>query len=137
VAISESERRELHAAVEQGIGTRAADLLLAMTEPELPFVLRAEMADLKTELRAEMGELRVEMADLKIELRAEMGQLRSEMADLKTELRAEMTGLRGDMARLESRLDARIGSQVPKLWAANMASMVGVAGLVLAAGALV
>jgi hypothetical protein len=47
VAISESERRELHAAVEQGIGTRAADLLLAMTEPELPFVLRAEMADLK------------------------------------------------------------------------------------------
>jgi hypothetical protein len=95
------------------------------------------MAGLKTELRAEMGELRVEMADLKIELRAEMGQLRSEMADLKTELRAEMTGLRGDMARLESRLDARIGSQVPKLWAANMASMLGVAGLVLAAGALV
>jgi chromosome segregation ATPase len=131
VAISESERRELHAAVEQGIGTRAADLLLAMTEPELPFVLRAEMADLKAELRTEI-------ADLKTELRTEMGQLRSEMAELKIELRTdmgelrvEMAGIRGEIADLRGDLKA----QASKFYAANVLSVISVAGLVAGAGA--
>lgn len=83
MAISERERRELHEVVEQGLGTRAADLLLAMSEPELPSVLRTEMADLRTELKTEMS------------------------------------------------------AQYVKVAVTNIGSMIGLAGLVLAAGALV
>lgn len=86
MAMSERERRELHEVVEQGLGTRAADLLLAMSEPELPSVLRAEMAELRTE-----------------------------MAELRTE----------------------VSAQHAKVAVTNIGSMIGLAGLVLAAGALV
>ena len=45
---------------------------------------------------------------------------------------ADITTLRAEMVRLESKMDA----QLPKLVAANIASMIGVAGLVLAAAKL-
>ncbi len=72
--------------------------------------LRAEMAGLRAELRGEMAELRGEMA----ELRGEMGELRGEMG----ELRGEMRGM------------------LPRLYAANLLGMIGVAGLVLAAASI-
>jgi hypothetical protein len=52
-------------------------------------VLRAEMGELRAEMRGEMGELRAEM-------RGEMGELRAEM-------RGEMGELRIDMHRLHNR----------------------------------
>ena len=116
--LSERDRRELHAAVERHLGARAADLLLAMNEPELPFVLRGEMA----ELRGEMAELRSELRGEMVELRSE---LRGEMAELRSELRGGMAKLGGEVSKV-----------VPRVWAANLASMVGVAGVVIAAGAL-
>lgn len=57
MAISERERRELHEAVGRGISARAADLLLAMTEPELPYVVHAEMAELRGEMAGPRGDL--------------------------------------------------------------------------------
>ena len=57
----------------------------------------------------------------KADVAASSGQLRGEMA----ELRGEMAQLRGE-----------VHAVLPKLIAANIASMIGVAGLVLAAGAL-
>ena len=51
---------------------------------------------------------------------------RRDLEDLGRELRVEIAQLRADYA-----------AQLPKLVAANIASMIGVAGLVLAAGAVV
>jgi len=51
--------------------------------------------------------------------------LRSGMAGLRSEVRDEMAELRGG-----------INAQLPRLYAANIASMLGVAGLVLAAARL-
>ena len=51
--------------------------------------------------------------------------IRGEMAELRAELKGEITLLRGE-----------IRAQLPKLIAANIASMIGVAGLVLAAAKL-
>ena len=59
--------------------------------------------------------------------------IRGEMAELRGELRGEMAELRGEMAELRGEMRA----QLPKLIAANIASMMGVSGLVLAAAALV
>jgi hypothetical protein len=55
------------------------------------------------------------------ELRGEMSELRGEMALLRAEFKGEIT---------------KVQSQLPKLIAANIASMIGVAGVVLAGGAL-
>jgi hypothetical protein len=60
-----------------------------------------------------------------VALRGEMAQVRGEMAELRAELRGEMAELR-----------AEVKAQLPRLIAANIASMMGVAGLVLAAAKL-
>jgi chromosome segregation ATPase len=73
-------------------------------------------------LRAEMADLRAQMA----ELRAEMAELRAEMADLRTELRAEM-------AALELRLNDRIDAKFNRVIGANIASVVTIAAVILAA----
>jgi len=73
--------------------------------------LRGEMAELR-------GDLRGEMAELRGDLRGEMAEVRGEMA----EVRGEMAELRGDIAAM-----------YPKLAATNIASMIGVAALVIGA----
>ena len=60
-----------------------------------------------------------------VAIRGEMAQLRGEMAELRAELKAEIGELRVELK-----------SQLPRLYAANIASMIGVAGLVLAAAKL-
>lgn len=60
-----------------------------------------------------------------VAVRGEMAELRGEMAELRAELKGEIAELRGD-----------IKAQLPRLYAANIASMIGVAGLVLAAAKL-
>ena len=55
---------------------------------------------------------------------------------LDSDLRALGSELRGEMAELRAELKGEMKAQLPKLIAANIASMVGVAGLVLAAGAV-
>jgi len=54
-------------------------------------------------------------------------------------VRGEMAGLRGEMAELRgeiAELRGEMKAQLPRLYAANVASMIGVAGLVLAAAKL-
>ena len=60
-----------------------------------------------------------------VALRGEMAEIRGEMAELRAELKGEIAELRGE-----------VRAQLPKLVAANIASMIGVAGLVLAAAKL-
>ena len=133
MALSERDRRELHELVETQLGVRTADLLLAMSEPELPAVLRGEMASLTSGLRIEMSELREELRGEMSELRGEMSELRGEMSHLREELRGEMSELRGDIAELRGQMAA----QVPRFMAVNFAAMIGLGGLVLASAALV
>lgn len=60
-----------------------------------------------------------------VAVRGEMAELRGEMAEFRAELKGEIAELRGE-----------IRAQLPRLYAANVASMIGVAGLVLAAAKL-
>jgi hypothetical protein len=72
-------------------------------------------ADLAT--KADLAGLRAELKGGIAELRGEMAEFRGEMA----EFRGEIHGVRGEMQGL-----------VPKLWAANIATMIGLSGLVFA-----
>jgi hypothetical protein len=60
-----------------------------------------------------------------VAVRGEMAQLRGEMAELRAQLKGEIANLRGE-----------IHAQLPKLYAANAATAIAVAGLVLAAAKL-
>ena len=110
--VSDSERRQLFSALERQLGEGPAGTLMELLPP-VSWADVARRSDLVA-VRGEMAELRGEMAELRAELKGEMAELRSEIV----------------------RLDAKIDAQFAKLLTANVASMFGVAGLVLAAARL-
>ncbi len=120
MAVDEHTRRVVHEWAAGSGGPEVADALMAMLPP-FPASDLATRADLE---RMEAG-LRTDMGGLRAELRGEMAELRGEMAELRAELRGEMVELRGD-----------VRGMLPRLYAANLLGMIGVAGLVLAAANL-
>lgn len=65
---------------------------------------------------------------------------RTDIDIAKTELRIEIQDLRNEVQEVRnevSDLRSRIDAQLPKLVTANIASMIGVAGIVITAGALI
>jgi len=75
---------------------------------ELGTTLRGEIGALRVELKTDMAELRAElktdMAELRAELKAEMADLKTElktdMADLRAELKTDIGGVKADLTRL-------------------------------------
>ncbi|MDQ6797179.1 MAG: hypothetical protein M3011_03975 [Actinomycetota bacterium] len=107
--VSDSNRHDLYVALEHQLGQGPTETLMQL----LPPVGWADVAR-ASDLEALGIALRGEMAELRVELRGEMAELRGEMAEPRGEIKA----------------------QLPRLYAANVASMIGVAGLVLAAAKL-
>jgi hypothetical protein len=60
--------------------------------------------------------------------KTDLGVVRSEIGALRSELKGDLAELRGEMAELRGEMR----SMVPKLWAANVATMIGISGLVFA-----
>ncbi len=126
--VSDQDRRVLYASLSQAHGEHVATIMMELLPP-VGWGEVARQSDLVA-LRGEMAGLRGEMAELRAELKGEMAELRAElkgeMAELRAELKGETAELRGEMR-----------AQLPKLIAANIASMVGLSGLVLAAASFV
>jgi len=59
--------------------------------------------------------------------------LRAEMSDLRTELRGEMSELRGEMSAMEIRLTDKISRALIWSIGANIAAMVAIAAVIVAA----
>ena len=131
---ADDDRRELFDLLEAWIGSRGAALLMSAIPP-VGWNELATKNDL-VGVRGEMAELRGEMAELRGELKGDMAELRGEMAELRAELKGEMAELRAELKGEMSDLRVEVRSMLPKLAATNIASMIGVAGLVLAAGAV-
>ena len=149
----EDTRRIVHDWAAESGGPEVAAALMANLSPVPPSelatktdlehlggALRGEVHHLGSELRGEMhqlgSELRGEMAGVKIEM-AELGsELRGEMAGVKIEMvgvRGEIAELRGEVKGQISELRGEIKAQLPRLYAANLVGMIGVAALVLGA----
>jgi hypothetical protein len=141
---SDDDRRELFDLLEAGLGSRGAALLMSHLPPVgwADLATKSDLAALRSELLGETGELRGEMGELRGkvgELRGEMGELRGEMGELRGkvgELRGEMAELRaelgGEIGALRIEVHDRMSGLVPRLWAANVATMIGLSGLVFA-----
>jgi septal ring factor EnvC (AmiA/AmiB activator) len=67
--------------------------------------LRAEIGELRSEMRTEIASVRTEIAELRTELR-------TETAVLRTEIRTEVAGLRTELAKLQRDLLIKIGGIV-------------------------
>ncbi|MCP4963466.1 MAG: hypothetical protein GY925_29880 [Actinomycetia bacterium] len=107
--ISDANRRHLYDRLVPAIGPEASEVLMELLPP-------AGWTDLAT--------------------RTDVRALTTDIEIAKTELRIEMQDLRTSVETRLAQMDGRIAGLLPKLIAANVASMGGVAGLILAATSL-
>ena len=120
--VSDEDRRELHDALERGLGAGPAATMMEL----LPPVGWADLAR-RSDLVAVRGEI--------VEVRGEVAEVRDEVA----EIRGEIVEVRGEIAKVGGEiagLSARIDGQIPKFIWANVPIMASIAGLVLAAAKL-
>ena len=128
--VSDQDRRELYEALERELGRGAAATMMELLPP-VGWGDVARQSDLVA-LRGEMAELRGELTGETAQLRGELTGVRGEIVELRGDMTGEIAQLRGEVSDLRGEIKA----QVPRLYAANLASMIGVAGLVLAAAKL-
>lgn len=100
--VSERKRRELFKALETELGPEPAETLIEMLGPLT--------------------------SDDPVARRSDIVAVKGDIA----ELRGEIAGVRGEIAELRGEVKSDIAAILPRLVAANVASMVGMAGLVLA-----
>jgi len=115
--ITDADRRKLHSALAETIGSEPSGLLMELLPPTgwAHLATQQDIDIAKTELRIEIHEFRAE--------------LKTDIHDLRTELKADIQGVRDEVKDLGARVD----SLFPKLISANIVSMIGLVGLMLAA----
>ena len=102
---------------------------------------KADIAELKAELKADIAELKADMAELKAELKADMAELETrlttdmaglkvDMASLETRLTTDMAGLKVDMASLETRMAERFEALYKQLWLGALGIVTAIAAIV-------
>jgi len=110
--ITDADRRKLYAALSEAIGPKPSDLLMELLPPTgwAHLATQQDIAILRADIDIAKTEVRIEINDLRTELKADIQDVKSEIQDVK--------------------------NMLPKLIAANIASMIGTAGLVLGAVSL-
>lgn len=128
--MTSQEQLAMRNRLEEVLGPEHAATLIAMTPDRDDLVtrpdlgeLRTEMAELRTELKAEIAQFRADMGRFKTELKGELSRLRTEM-NLKFATRDDLVGMsEGFTTKLHSFVRTFIITQV--------VSIVGVAGIVV------
>ncbi|MEZ5169180.1 MAG: hypothetical protein R3A49_00345 [Acidimicrobiia bacterium] len=128
MAIDERSRHDLYVKLEQTLGAAEASTLME----HLPPVGWADVAT-KRDLDVFATELRAEMSELRSELRGEMSELRGEMSELRSELRGEMSELRGEIGGVRGEFSLELAKAVRTMVFANMTIAVAAVGLAFGA----
>ena len=66
--------------------------------------MRAEIAEIRTEVRGQIASVRSEIAELRTEVRGEIASVRSEIAELRTEVRGDIATVRTELAELRTEI---------------------------------
>lgn len=83
--------------VELGLAPDTADAILRSMPPDdwHQLATRADLDQLRTEVRGEIGELRADMRSELGDMRSQLGDIRSEMGGLRTDIRTVLLALVG------------------------------------------
>lgn len=101
MALTEKHRNEIYRNLAPTWGDEVTQAFLSQfparegEEPITRDFLRAELSDLRGELRTEMAGLRTEMSDQRGELKAEMAELRSDLNRMGSRLAGLLVGVAG------------------------------------------
>jgi len=114
--VNDADRRKLYAALSEAIGPKPSDLLMELLPPTgwAHLATQQDIATVRADIDIAKTELRIEINDLRTELKAEI-------QDVRIELKSDLQDVK---------------NMLPKLIAANIAAMIGTAGLVLGAVAI-
>ena len=112
MASYDDDRRELYDLLEAGLGSRGAGLLMAQLPPAAwtELATKADIAELRGELKDEIAEVKVDMAELK----GDMAELKGQLSELRGEFKYDLAAMKTSV-------------QVT-----SIGSMIGLAGLVFA-----
>ncbi len=124
-----AERSALYAVLEEVLGSRPADTLMAMIPQSEHLTTKSDLEVTTTVLRSEMREMRRELKAEMIDLRVD---LKTEMSDFRVELSTDMAELRGDLKGDMAEIRADLRSQTRTFVVTQTATVFGVAGLVVA-----
>ena len=122
MSVTEAQRLTLRTSLVAAIGEPATTVLMEAMPPidYDNLATKADMNVLRTDMDARFAMVDARFVALSAELRGEMAELRSE--------------LRGEMATLGGDLRGEMASQTRLLVGTHIASMLGVAGLILGFG---
>jgi hypothetical protein len=129
---SESDRLRLFETARRSWGDEAAATLMDLLPPLdwSQVATKQDLAELRSDLRAEI-------ADLRGELHREIGSVRAEIAGLRADLTGEITGVRAelksDIADLRSEVHLRFAEHTRTIVLAVVGSNVALVGLTYAA----
>ncbi len=115
MALSEKHRSSIYLTLAPMLGEEEAEALLSQFPAR-----ELDQPVTKEFVRAEISGLRAEMADMKAELRGEISGLRT---DLGTEISDGEAGLRGDISALRAELHDRLRQQTVWMAGALIAGM--------------
>jgi len=97
-------RRLRNAGFSEEQATGAAEALAELVFPDV--ATKADLKELETSLRSEIGKLETELRGEIAEIHGEIAEVRAEI----TGLRGEITGVRGEIAAVRGELRAEIGA---------------------------
>ena len=75
-----------------------------ITTKEIFELLRSDIQNQSSELKAQITDLKAEISDVRSDLKAEISDVRSDMKNQYSDLKAEISDVRSDIQSLEDRL---------------------------------
>jgi predicted nuclease with TOPRIM domain len=131
------DRDSLYVKLREVLGDEQAATLMELLPPDREqLATKADILDLKTELRADLAELKTELKADVTELRSEFGELRADVSLLNE----RMDRMESLMVKFDERLwefHGALRSQTRTFVTATVSSMMGVGGLAFAAATLI
>ena len=107
----------------------AAQLRVAAGADHADLATKADVAALRTEMKADVAELRGDVAALRTETKADIAELKGDVAALRTETKADVAELKGDVAALRTETKADVAELKGDVAALRTETKAAIAGL--------
>lgn len=90
--------------------------------------VRAEISDLRTELKQDIADLRTELKKDMANVRAETTDLRTEMANLRTELKQDISDVR---AEIDNKIELKVSQSTRTLVVTIISSIIAMSAIIV------